>query len=80
MANMLNSRNPSSSFYAPVDVASWESQLIAFQKAEKELGYIDVVYPIAGIGERRALPEGAGAQIKGYVRPNLEVCLDMLLL
>jgi NAD(P)-dependent dehydrogenase (short-subunit alcohol dehydrogenase family) len=69
----LNAQRPGSAFSAQVDVASWDSQLQAFQTAAQELGRIDYVYPIAGIGERRLLPPGAGTGIEGFVKPNLEV-------
>lgn len=44
-----------------VDVASWESQAAAFEEAVKVFGRIDYVFPVAGIGERRALPNRPNA-------------------
>lgn len=54
-----------------VDVADWDSQLKGFEAAVKELGRIDYVYPIAGIGERSWLPNKP--QATGFTKPDLTV-------
>ncbi|KAI7181924.1 hypothetical protein KC316_g6828 [Hortaea werneckii] len=58
-----------------VDAASWDSQTKAFQQALEDLGgRVDFVCPIAGIGERRSIPNDPTS--KGFVRPDL-ACLDV---
>lgn len=55
------------------NTASWDSQLAAFQSAVKTLGRIDYVYPIAGIGEKRFLPNNSGDSGQEFVKPMLSV-------
>ncbi|KAI6898991.1 hypothetical protein KC318_g8274 [Hortaea werneckii] len=58
-----------------VDAASWDSQTKAFQQALEDLGgRVDFVCPIAGIGERRSIPNDPTS--KGFVKPDL-ACLDV---
>ncbi|KAI6865250.1 hypothetical protein KC338_g5174 [Hortaea werneckii] len=58
-----------------VDAASWESQKKAFQQALEDLGgRVDFVCPIAGIGERRSIPNDPTST--GFVKPDL-ACLDV---
>ncbi|KAI7217979.1 hypothetical protein KC333_g3891 [Hortaea werneckii] len=58
-----------------VDAASWDSQKKAFQQAIEDLGgRVDFVCPIAGIGERRSIPNDPTN--KGFVKPDL-ACLDV---
>ncbi|KAI7155318.1 hypothetical protein KC349_g7076 [Hortaea werneckii] len=58
-----------------VDAASWDSQAKAFQQALEDLGgRVDFVCPIAGIGERRSIPNDPTS--KGFVKPDL-ACLDV---
>ncbi|KAK3112531.1 hypothetical protein LTR53_011114 [Teratosphaeriaceae sp. CCFEE 6253] len=57
-----------------LNAADWESQLSVFEKViELFDGRIDLVYPIAGIGEQEFLPNDPK---KGFVKPNLG-CLDV---
>ncbi|KAI7086235.1 hypothetical protein KC356_g5209 [Hortaea werneckii] len=58
-----------------VDAASWESQVKVFQQALADLGgRVDFVCPIAGIGERRSIPNDPTSP--GFVKPDLS-CLDV---
>lgn len=58
-----------------VNAASWDSQTNAFQQALEDLGgRVDFVCPIAGIGERRSIPNDPTN--KGFVKPDL-ACLDV---
>lgn len=66
----LNQKSKVASWVA-VDVADWDSQEKAFSQAVAEFGRIDYVYPIAGIGERRWLPNNPTA--KGFEKPDLTV-------
>ena len=54
-----------------VNAADWDSQLAAFEKAVKEFGRIDYVFPIAGIGERKAIKNDPKAT--GFQKPDLSV-------
>ncbi|RMX82217.1 hypothetical protein D0869_06218 [Hortaea werneckii] len=57
------------------DAASWDSQTKAFQQALEDLGgRVDFVCPIAGIGEKRSIPNDPTNN--GFVKPNL-ACLDV---
>lgn len=58
-------------FAAQVDVTSWDQQVSAFERAIKEFGRIDYVFPIAGINERAWIPNDPGS--KGFVKPDLTV-------
>ncbi|KAI7333315.1 hypothetical protein KC315_g4264 [Hortaea werneckii] len=58
-----------------VDAASWDSQTKAFQQALEDLGgRVDFVCPIAGIGEKRSIPNDPTNN--GFVKPDL-ACLDV---
>ena len=54
-----------------INVADWDSQLAAFEHAVKEFGRIDYVFPIAGIGERKAIKHDPKAT--GFQKPDLTV-------
>ncbi|KAG4432257.1 hypothetical protein IFR05_012263 [Cadophora sp. M221] len=61
-ASELNQKHGNDNVWAmEVDVSSWESQVAAFEEAVKVFGRIDYVFPVAGIGERRALPNRPNA-------------------
>jgi NAD(P)-dependent dehydrogenase (short-subunit alcohol dehydrogenase family) len=56
-----------------LNASDWDSQLRVFNKALEALGgRIDLVYPIAGIGERVSIPNDGG-QGEGFKRPDLSV-------
>ena len=75
MADSLNKLQSSGSeqlaWYTTVDTADWNSQAEAFSKAVGQLGRIDYVYPIAGVGERVWTPNDPSAS--GFVKPDLTV-------
>lgn len=55
-----------------VDVSNWESQQQTFSKAVEDLGRIDFVFPIAGIGENRSwMPNDNNLQ--DFSKPDLTV-------
>lgn len=54
-----------------VNASDWDSQLAAFEKAVDSFGRIDYVFPIAGIGERKAIKNDPKA--KGFQKPDLSV-------
>ena len=56
-----------------VDVADWDSQVQAFDKAVTEFGRIDYVFPIAGVGERRWIPKD---QTEKWAKPDL-TCINV---
>lgn len=53
------------------NAGDWNSQLAAFKAAIQAFGRIDYVYPIAGIGEKRFLPNDPSSQ--EFVKPMLSV-------
>lgn len=53
------------------DVTNWDSQRKAWEAAETDFKRIDYVFPIAGIGERRAFPNRPNST--GYEKPDLSV-------
>ncbi|KAH9840508.1 Enoyl-(Acyl carrier protein) reductase [Teratosphaeria destructans] len=56
-----------------LDAADWQSQREAFEKALDAMGgRIDLVYPIAGIGEKLFL-QNDGGKGTGFVKPDLSV-------
>ncbi len=63
------SRLGSGTFAVQVDVADWESQVAAFEKAVADFGRIDYVFPIAGIGERKVIKNDPKGQ--GFQKPDL---------
>ena len=50
----------------------WDSQEAGFQKAVDVFGRIDYVFPIAGIGERKAIKNDPKSQV-GFEKPDLAV-------
>ena len=58
-------------FAVEVSVTDWDSQKNAFEKAVKQLGRIDYVFPIAGIGERKAIKNDPTAT--EFEKPDLTV-------
>ena len=54
-----------------VNAADWDSQLAAFEKAVDAFGRIDYVFPIAGIGERKAIKNDP--KEKKFQKPDLTV-------
>ncbi|OAP54336.1 glucose 1-dehydrogenase [Fonsecaea erecta] len=56
---------------AYTDVADWNSQAKAFSQAVATFGRIDLVYPIAGVGERVWIPKPSGAS--EFEKPDLGV-------
>lgn len=53
-----------------VDVADWESQRKAFEQVVQNFGRVDLVFPIAGIGEREGwIPNDPKAT--GFTKPDL---------
>ena len=71
-AKLNVSRGSNSGVWAgQVDVSDWESQRRAFEDALNRLGAVDIVLPIAGIGERKWLPRPSRAD--GFTKPNLAV-------
>ena len=58
-------------FAVEVSVTDWDSQKAAFEKAVKEFGRIDYVFPIAGVGERKAIKNDPTAT--EFEKPDLTV-------
>lgn len=58
-------------FAVEVSVTDWDSQKKAFENAVKDLGRIDYVFPIAGIGERKAIKNDPSAT--EFEKPDLTV-------
>lgn len=73
LAESINKTHPGSVVSIQVDVTSWEQQVSAFTRAVEQVGRIDYVYAIAGIGEKRWLPKGITTDTTGFVKPDLEV-------
>ena len=59
-------------FAIKVDVSSWDSQAAAFEEAIKFFGRIDYVFPVAGVAERRALPNQPNAT-GPFMKPDFTV-------
>lgn len=57
--------------YGVVDVADWESQVAAFQRAVDLFGRVDYVLAVAGVGENEWMP--AADPGSGFQKPNLSV-------
>ena len=55
-----------------VSTPDWDSQEAAFQKAVDAFGRIDYVFPIAGIGERKAIKNDPKSQA-AFEKPDLAV-------
>ena len=58
--------------FTKVDAADWNSQAKAFTQAVSAFGRLDYVYGIAGVGERRWLPQNT-ANSGQFERPDLTV-------
>ncbi|KAK4550130.1 hypothetical protein LTR36_003097 [Oleoguttula mirabilis] len=54
-----------------LDAADWDSQVSVFEQVVREFGRVDYVYPIAGIGERKSIPNDPKAA--AFVKPDLSV-------
>lgn len=54
-----------------VDVASWESQVQAFEAVVADAERIDMVFPIAGVGERTFIPNNPSQ--REFTKPDLTV-------
>ena len=54
-----------------VNASDWDSQVAAFEKAIKEFGRVDYVFPIAGIGERKSIINDPKAT--KFQKPDLSV-------
>lgn len=54
-----------------VNAGDWDSQLAAFEQAVDAFGRLDYVYPIAGIGERKAIKNDP--KESKFQRPDLAV-------
>lgn len=71
-ADELNTfSNSKVAFAAQVDVTSWDQQVAAWDKAVKEFGRVDYVFPIAGINERAWIPNDPSS--KSWAKPELGV-------
>lgn len=55
-----------------VDVSSWESQQETFSKVVGDLGRVDLVFPIAGIGENQCWLQ-RGDSTNEFTKPDLTV-------
>ncbi|GAB7364442.1 hypothetical protein MBLNU230_g4983t1 [Neophaeotheca triangularis] len=74
VANNLPTTSGQTYIALETDVTSWESQHAAFKSALDQLGgRIDYVYPIAGINERRFVPNDGGKGSGDFVKPDLKV-------
>lgn len=72
LASQHNKNAETAVYTNEVDVADWDSQRLAFEKAIEVFdGRIDYVLPIAGIGERRSFPRRK--EFKGFEKPDLSV-------
>ena len=58
-------------FAVEFNATDWDSQVGAFQKAVDTFGRIDYVFPIAGIGERKAIKNDPNNH--GWQKPDLTV-------
>jgi len=63
--------SPDSHLAVECNVADWDSQRQAFEQAIKAFGRIDHVYPIAGIGEKKFMPNDPSNP--EFVKPMLSV-------
>lgn len=54
-----------------VNAADWDSQAAAFRQVVQQFGRIDYVYAIAGIGEKKWIPNDPKAT--DFEKPNLSV-------
>lgn len=72
LASSLPAPSQGSHIAVECDTSSWASQLTAFKTAVSAFGNrIDYVYPIAGIGEKRFLPNNPSGD--EFVEPMLKV-------
>lgn len=58
-------------FAVEFNATDWDSQVGAFQKAVDTFGHLDYVFPIAGIGERKAIKNDPNN--KQWQKPDLTV-------
>lgn len=65
------SESGSKAFAVEFNATDWDSQVGAFQKAVDTFGHLDYVFPIAGIGERKAIKNDPND--KGWQKPDLTV-------
>ncbi|KAF9894343.1 hypothetical protein FE257_007846 [Aspergillus nanangensis] len=73
-ASALNQTHANQNISATmVDVSSWDSQAAAFEDAVKSLGRIDYVFAVAGVAERRALPNASGTTTGPFMKPDFTV-------
>lgn len=54
-----------------LNAADWDSQLAAFKQVQQQFGRIDYVYAIAGIGERKWIPNDPNTT--DFAKPDLSV-------
>lgn len=72
LSKSFNKDNNQWIWTSEVNVADWESQRTAFEKALQVFnGRLDYVFPIAGIGERRSFPNRPNST--GFEKPDLSV-------
>ena len=72
MAQKLMSSGAPEAISVQFNASDWDSQVDAFQKAVDTFGRIDYVFPIAGIGERKAVKNDPKAVV-GFEKPDLSV-------
>ena len=70
-AQKLQKDGSTKSFAVEFNATDWDSQVGAFQKAVDTFGRLDYVFPIAGIGERKAIKNDP--KDKGWQKPDLTV-------
>ena len=73
LASSLNSSGSEVATAVEIDVTSWESQAAAFSRAVSNLKRIDYVFAIAGIGERRFIPNDPDPTKTEFTKPDLKV-------
>lgn len=72
LSKSLNKDGAQRIWTSEVNVADWDSQRTAFEKALEAFdGKLDYVFPIAGIGERRSFPNRPNST--GFEKPDLSV-------
>ena len=72
LSKSFNKNNNQCIWTSVVNVADWDSQRTAFEKALEAFdGRLDYVFPIAGIGERRSFPNRPNST--GFEKPDLSV-------
>ena len=71
IAQKLQKGGSAKSFAVEFNAIDWDSQVGAFQKAVDTFGRLDYVFPIAGIGERKAIKDDP--KDKSWQKPDLTV-------